>query len=125
MPSVGCVRIHVPSPSKYASLFSTNDASVWGEFAGQPMAFAFFSRFMVHAKYRGKAYGYTDALYAAAAVEARKMGARFLLLNCTPALAPLYEAKGWIRLHAKFNHIWPILKKLADEGPRTYQEGDH
>ena len=25
------------------------------------------------------------------------MGARFLLLNCTPALALLYEAKGWVR----------------------------
>lgn len=27
----------------------------------------------------------------------RRAGARFLLLNCTPGLAPLYEAKGWVR----------------------------
>ena len=98
VPSVGVVRVHVPMPSKYSGLFSTNDKAIWGEaFAGKPEAFAFFSRFMVHYRFRGKAFGYTDALYAAAAVEARKMGARFLLLNCTPALAPLYEAKGWVR----------------------------
>ena len=52
---------------------------------------------MVHSKFRGKSYGYTDLLYAAAAVEARRMGARFLLLNCTPALAVMYEARGWVR----------------------------
>jgi GNAT superfamily N-acetyltransferase len=97
VPSVGCVRVHVPLPNKYAPLFSTTDASVWGEFAKTPHAFAFFSRFMVHSKFRGKSYGYTDLLYAAAAVEARRMGARFLLLNCTPALAVMYEARGWVR----------------------------
>ena len=97
VPSVGVVRVHVPMPKKYAALFSTTDAAVWGDFAQQPQAFAFFSRFMVHAKFRGKAFGFTDALYAGAAVEARRMGARFLLLNCTPALAPLYEARGWVR----------------------------
>ena len=44
---------------------------------------------MVHSKHRGKAAGFTDALYAAAALAARRAGARFLLLNCTPALAPM------------------------------------
>ena len=98
VPSVGCVRIHVPCPQKYAALFSLGDANVWGQhFASRPGAFAFFSRFMVHARYRGKKYGFADRLYEAAAQAARESGARFLLLNCTPALAPLYEARGFVR----------------------------
>ena len=66
-------------------------AAIWADaaVAETPGAFAFFSRFMVHSKFRGKSFGFTEALYAAAAVESRRMGARFLLLNCTPALAPL------------------------------------
>ena len=52
---------------------------------------------MVHAAFRGRTLGYADALYACAAREARRAGARFLLLNCTPALAPMYEAKGFVR----------------------------
>ena len=99
--AVGCVRVHVPCPTKYDSLFSMGDARVWGTFASQPSAFAFFSRFMVHARHRGKGHGgglgFADQLYVAAAVAARHAGARFLLLNCTPALAPLYEARGFVR----------------------------
>ena len=81
MPIVGCVRVHVPSPAKYHELFSINDQRVWGEYASKPLAFAFFSRFMVHAKYRGRKYGFADQLYRASAREARLAGARFLLLN--------------------------------------------
>lgn len=95
--AVGCVRVHVPSPAKYDELFSIGDATVWGGFASQPGAFAFFSRFMVHARYRGAQYGYANHLYVAAATAARQAGARFLLLNCTPALAPLYESRGFVR----------------------------
>ena len=97
VPAVGCVRLHVPVPPKYRDMFSTEDAAIWGAFASTPTAFCFFSRFMVHAAFRGRTLGYADALYACAAREARRAGARFLLLNCTPALAPMYEAKGFVR----------------------------
>lgn len=91
VPSIGCARVHCPSPDKYAGLFANRDAGVWGDLAARPTNFAFFSRFMVHLKYRGKQLGCTDAMYAASAIAARCAGARILLLNCTPALAPMYE----------------------------------
>lgn len=97
VPSIGCVRVHVPCPDKYAALFSLGDAKIWGAFSETPGAFSFFSRFMVHARYRGSKYGFANALYEAAARASREQGARFLLLNCTPALAPLYEARGFVR----------------------------
>ena len=112
VPAVGCVRVHVPMPAKYASLFSIHDAAIWGDaFAGDASAFAFFSRFMVHATHRGKAYGYTDALYGAAAVAARRRGARFLLLNCTPALLSLIHISEPTRLLSISYAVFCLKKK--------------
>ncbi len=119
VPSIGCARVHCPSPDKYAALFATYDASVWGDLAVQPTNFAFFSRFMVHIKYRGRQFGCTDAMYAASAVAARCAGARILLLNCTPALAPMYEVRGGRgpRRQGATGSVGALLARLAPMPP--------
>ena len=76
VPAVGCVRLHVPVPPKYRDMFSTEDGAIWGVRVDADRL-RFFSRFMVHAAFRGRTLGCADALYACAAREARRAGARF------------------------------------------------
>jgi len=90
----GCARIHVPVPEKYNEMFGILDTDL---FPGTtPNDFAFFSRFMVKIEFRGR-NGTTDSLYEESYTQARKMGAKYLMLNCTPSLATAYERKGWVR----------------------------
>mmetsp|Transcript_55133 Transcript_55133/g.66376 ORF Transcript_55133/g.66376 Transcript_55133/m.66376 type:complete len:388 (+) Transcript_55133:70-1233(+) len=90
----GCARLHVPVPEKYNEMFGILDK---GLFPGSTINdFAFFSRFMVKAEFRGR-NGATDAIYEQCYIQAREMGAKYLMLNCTPSLASAYERKGWVR----------------------------
>jgi hypothetical protein len=112
-------------PDKYAVMFGTNDPSVFGQdLVSDPNNFAFFSRFMVHQRFRRvrtlhfplshsfphtnlkspcaeqvtcDGFGLADALYAKAFAAVRARGAKILLLNCTPALSPYYERFGFVR----------------------------
>ena len=88
-------------PDKYAAMFGTNDPSVFGQdLVSDPNNFAFFSRFMVHQRFRQvtcDGFGLADALYANAFAAVRARGAKILLLNCTPALSPYYERFGFVR----------------------------
>jgi hypothetical protein len=88
-------------PDKYTAMFSTDDASIFGEeLVSDPNNFAFFSRFMVHQNFRRvrtDGSGLADALYAACFAAVRERGAKILLLNCTPALSPYYERFGFVR----------------------------
>lgn len=90
----GCARIHVPVPEKYNEMFGILDTDLYPN--STPNHFAFFSRFMVKAEFRGR-NGTTDSLYEESYTQARKMGAKYLMLNCTPSLATAYERKGWVR----------------------------
>jgi len=96
---VACARVHVPFPESYWEQFRLGECFS-GEFA-RPEAHAFFSRFMVRKSHRGRRPGgevsMADQLYEAAALAAMANGAKFLDLNCTPALTSLYERKGWVR----------------------------
>jgi predicted GNAT family N-acyltransferase len=95
----GCARIHVPVPDKYNDMFGILDAEL---FPGSTRSdFAFFSRFMVKAEFRGR-NGTTDSIYEHSYKQAREMGAKYLLLNCTPALASAYERKGWVRYKSMY-----------------------
>lgn len=90
----GCARIHAPVPEKYRKMFGIGDAALFP--GAGPRDFAFFSRFVVAAAFRGR-NGATDSIYERCYVQARRMGAKYLLLNCSPSLAMVYERKGWVR----------------------------
>eukprot|EP00588_Corethron_pennatum_P009433 CAMPEP_0194265562 /NCGR_PEP_ID=MMETSP0169-20130528/759_1 /TAXON_ID=218684 /ORGANISM="Corethron pennatum, Strain L29A3" /LENGTH=503 /DNA_ID=CAMNT_0039006049 /DNA_START=130 /DNA_END=1641 /DNA_ORIENTATION=- len=91
----GCARIHVPLPETYHDMFGIGHADLFPGAAG-PDDFAFFSRFMVAAEFRGR-NGATESIYERCYVQARQMGAKYLLLNCSPSLATVYENRGWVR----------------------------
>ena len=57
-----CARIHVPVPDTYTAMFGTNDQALFPD--SEARHFALFSRFMVHASFRGRG-GATDLVSAA------------------------------------------------------------
>ena len=103
---VSCLQ---PGPDKYTAMFSTDDASIFGEeLVSDPDNFAFFSRFMVHQNFRRvrtEGFGLACALYAACFAAVRRRGAKILLLNCTPALAPYYERFGFVRYKPAYSDV--------------------